>query len=109
MQLPVNAASQFKSRLRVFTLPLAHAITIRLFPVNSSAPPTTTRMSPTEKTSPVNSLPTPYDGRAEPALTVVENRAPNEITAPARPLSTGRVGGSIDTLRAPFSSARAAI
>ena len=34
---------------RVFTLPLAQAMTIMLLPVNSSAPPTTTRIRPTKR------------------------------------------------------------
>ena len=38
---------------------LAHAITIRLLPVNSSAPPTTTSTRPSENTIPASSRETP--------------------------------------------------
>src|SRR4051812_677059 len=60
MQFPMNTTSQLVSILRVRTLPLAHAMTIRLLPVNSSAPATTTMISPDAKTTPVNNLVTPY-------------------------------------------------
>ena len=53
MQFPVNATSQFSSTARVVTLRLAQAMTSRVLPVNSSAPPTTTMIRPTENTSPV--------------------------------------------------------
>src|SRR6476469_8556051 len=60
MQFPINTTSQLVSILCVRTLPLAHAMTIRLLPVNSSAPATTTMISPDAKTTPVNNLDTPY-------------------------------------------------
>ena len=47
------------STARVVTFPLAQAITSMLLPVNNSAPPTITRMRPTQKTIPVSSRMTP--------------------------------------------------
>ena len=43
---------QLRSIVRVETVPLAQAITIRLLPVNSSAPPTRTSANPRVNTSP---------------------------------------------------------
>ena len=45
---------QFRSISRVETFRLAHAMTIRLLPVNSSAPPTSTSASPSENARPPN-------------------------------------------------------
>ena len=44
--------SQLRSISPVVTFRLAHAITIRLLPVNSSAPPTITSARPSENTRP---------------------------------------------------------
>src|SRR5262249_54768003 len=51
-KLPQYTMTQFRSTSFVETLPLAQAITIRLLPVNNSAPPTKTIASPSENTSP---------------------------------------------------------
>ena len=97
--------SQF-SKSRVFTLPLAQAMTIRLLPVNSSAPPTTTKISPSEKDKPTRRRPAHRAVQRKkrrlrrlrstvmlPALTVVANIAPKAMNAPARMLSTRRLKG----------------
>ena len=86
----------------------AQAITIRVLPVNNSAPPTMTRISPSENTSPANKRPTPY-GRPSPASTVVANRAPKPMNAPASAASTKVASVSALAFRTPTCSARAAI
>jgi hypothetical protein len=48
-----------RARRAVETFRLAHAITIRLLPVKSSAPATTTRIRPSEKVRPASSRATP--------------------------------------------------
>ena len=51
-KLPQYTMSQLRSTSLVEILPLAQAITIRLLPVNNSAPPTKTIASPRENTNP---------------------------------------------------------
>jgi hypothetical protein len=68
----------------------AQAITTRLLPVNSSAPPTTTSTSPSENASPPSRRPGPKPSGLS-VITSVENIAPNAMNAPAsRP--SARVG-----------------
>ena len=45
---------QLRQTRAVLILRVAHAITIRLLPVNNSAPPTTTRIRPRQKAKPAN-------------------------------------------------------
>src|SRR5262249_29776010 len=51
-RLPQYTIVQLRSTSRVEIFPLAQAITIRLLPVNNSAPPTRTIARPSENTSP---------------------------------------------------------
>ena len=119
---PTKATTQFSKSARVVTLRLAHAITIMLLPVNNSAPPTTTRMRPTENTTPMSNRVNPYGMSAVrawipsldtismlPAPTVVAKIAPNEMNAPAITLRTNTVKGSADALLTPLCSAMRAI
>ena len=50
--MPIQTIVQFPSSLPVETRRLAHAMTIRLFPVKSSAPATTTRIRPSVNDEP---------------------------------------------------------
>jgi hypothetical protein len=85
-------------------------MTIRALPVNSSAPPTTTRMRPSENTIPASSRTIPQ-GRmpTAPAVTVVAKTAPRAMKAPASTASTNVLTGSMAALRTPICSALAAI
>ena len=51
-KLPTKTMPQLRNIWAVVTLRAAQAITIRLLPVNSSAPATTTRIRPKQKTRP---------------------------------------------------------
>ncbi len=51
--------TQLRNSMPVLTLRLAQAMTIRLLPVNSSAPATTTRMRPRQKAKPPTRRATP--------------------------------------------------
>ena len=69
--------------LHVRTRLPAHAITIRLLPVKSSAPATMTRIRPSENASPPRRRRTPNGTSAPPAVTVVAKIAPSAMKAPA--------------------------
>jgi len=58
-KFPTQTTSQFHNMRVVLTLRLAQAMTMRLLPVNSSAPATMTRIRPRLKASPAKSLTTP--------------------------------------------------
>ena len=64
------------------TWPLAHAMTIRLLPVNSSAPATTTSSSPSENTIPPTSR-CAANPRLASLATRVNISAPSPMKAPA--------------------------
>jgi hypothetical protein len=66
------------------------AMTTRLLPVNSSAPPTTTSTSPRENANPASIRPGP-NPKELPVRASVENMAPNAMNAPASTPSA-RVG-----------------
>ena len=51
-KLPTYTRAQFRSNAAVETRRDAQAITIRALPVNNSAPPTITRISPSETPAP---------------------------------------------------------
>jgi hypothetical protein len=57
--LPIQTSVQTRSICRAVKRPLAQAITISASPVKSCAPPTTTRTSPIENTSPASRRVTP--------------------------------------------------
>ncbi len=81
-------STQFRSSARVLILRLTHAITIRLLPVNNSAPPTMTSTRPRQNTSPVNNFVTPNGSVPPvPAATVVAKTAPSAMNDPASILS----------------------
>ena len=73
---------QLRASCPVVICRAAQAMTTRLFPVNSSAPPTTTRISPSENASPASSRPGPKPSGLS-VRTSVENMAPNATKAPA--------------------------
>src|SRR5688572_5730106 len=101
---------QFRSNRLVATLPFAQAMTIKLLPVNNSAPPTITRTSPNENVSPITRRLTPYPTvSCIPAPTVVAKTAPREMKAPARTARTNVRTASTPALRTPASSAFSAI
>jgi len=70
-RLPDQTMAQLRSSLPVLTFFAAQAMTIRLLPVNSSAPATTTRMRPRQKTRPPSRRFTPYGSAPPPVHTVV--------------------------------------
>jgi hypothetical protein len=77
------------------SLPAAQAITIKLLPVNSSAPPSTTRIKPSPNTMPAKSRLTPNGMTpSAPAMTVVANIAPSAMKAPASTASAIRLSTS---------------
>src|SRR6516164_664779 len=109
-RLPRYTMIQFVSSAPVVTFWFAHAITIKLFPVNSSAPPTTTRIRPSENTKPARSRTTPKGtDPAVPATTVLENTAPSAMNAPASTASTNTLAASMPAFLTPIASAFAAI
>ena len=78
-------------------------------PVKSSAPATTTRMSPSEKARPARRRATPAGSSDASADTVTEKMAPSAMKAPASTPSVSIVSVSCPALRTPVASARAAI
>ena len=58
-KLPAKTSPQLPQQAGLLTRWLAHAITSRMLPVNSSAPATTTRIRPREKAIPPISRRTP--------------------------------------------------
>ena len=58
-KFPIQTTTQLPRSATVATRRLAHAMTMRLLPVKSSAPATTTRMSPSVNVSPARSRTTP--------------------------------------------------
>src|SRR5512139_3037779 len=113
---------QFLSSRRELTLRLAHAMMIRLLPVNNSAPPTTTRINPRLNAKPANSRAKPVgqivvrvvgvSGVVEaklPELSVVAKIAPSEINAPASTASANMFTHFRLALRTPSCSALAAM
>src|SRR4029453_19295394 len=76
--------AQLARTAEVLTLPPAHAITMRLLPVNSSAPPTTTRTSPTLKTRPASTRVGPHGAPLVPASATVEKIQRDERTGEDR-------------------------
>src|SRR3990172_7665036 len=97
--------TQLRNRDPVLTLPLAQAITIRLFPVNNSAPPTTTKTSPRQKTRPVNNLAIPKGNVLVPAAVFVANTAPSAIKAPANTDKVNIVSAGASAFRTPTYAA----
>ena len=88
----------------------AQAMASRLLPVNSSAPPTITRIRPSENASPAAIRTKPYGTTpALPAATVVAKAAPSATNAPASTASTNVGNSPATALRAPTSLALAAI
>jgi hypothetical protein len=87
----------------------AHAMTIRLLPVKSSAPPTTTSTRPRLKTTPASTRMDPEGESPAPARATVKKTAPSAMKAPARTLRTESAERSKAAFRAPASSARSAI
>src|SRR5262249_53721224 len=83
--------------------------TIRLLPVNSSAPATTTRIRPSENVNPVSSRATPYGMALPPAPVVVANAAPSAMNAPASTASTNVVTTPAPAFATPTRSAFTAI
>ncbi len=83
---------------------------IRLLPVKSSAPATTTRIRPRQNTSPPNNFVIPKGSTpAVPAVTVVAKTAPRAINAPARTASKNVLMASMFALFNPTCSALTAI
>ena len=93
----MNTSVQFDSTARVVTFPLAHAITIRLLPVNSSAPAGDTPKSDPawRRTSGKKAHHAARQGADAPVLTVVAKIAPNAMNAPPSTLNTSTVNGSV--------------
>ena len=81
-KLPRNTTTQFFKTADQDIFLLAALITIMVFPVNNSAPHTTTRRSPREnKQPPINRC--AANGRAESLTIRRKNMAPIDIKAPA--------------------------
>jgi len=80
-------------------------MTIRLLPVKSSAPATTTRMRPSEKVTPAMSRVAPKGRSAVPAVAVVAKIAPRAMKAPARTASASVAGVESPAFVTPTSSA----
>jgi hypothetical protein len=83
---------------------------MRLFPVNSSAPPTTTRIRPSENARPPRMRAGP-NGSGSPVdvVAMVERTAPNAMNAPASTPRTNVRTKGIAAFAAPTSSAFASM
>ena len=110
-KLPTYTIPQLRSTAVRGIRPLAKAMTIRLLPVNSSAPATTTAMRPRQKTRPPNSLtrPKPMPAADKPVVTIVAKIAPHAIKAPASTARANMVGVLSSALATPTLSMRLAI
>jgi hypothetical protein len=96
----LRARSVVEPIARVDTRRLAHAMTMRLFPVKSSAPPTTTRTRPTLNATPARTRMAPQGADPTPAIAVVAKTPPSamkvpETAAPPRPLGCRLVRHSL--------------
>ena len=107
-KLPTYTTAQLRASATSRTLRLAAAITMSMLPVNNSAPPTTTRMRPSEKLRPPMSREIP-GASPVPAVTAVENTAPREMNTPPSTASANRRGNGSAALATPTVSARSAI
>ena len=81
--LPTYTNDQARSSAPNVMRRLAMATIISESPVNSSAPPTITRISPSEKTMPARRRATPQGSSPAPVNTTVMKIAPNAMKAPA--------------------------
>src|SRR6266567_536524 len=108
MKLPAQTIAQFRSKSRVLIFPSAQAIARRLFPVNSSAPATTTRISPRENATPPSAClaANPREGSD---LTITKYNAPRPMKAPAKILSINIESSGRRALATPIVSTFAAI
>ena len=107
-KLAANTRAQFRSSRVSEILPLAHAMTIRLLPVNSSAPAMTTRTRPSEKATPPSTRVRPKPSAA-PVTVSVKYMPPKAMNTPAnRPRMTVSRAGSC-ALRTPTFSTSWAI
>ena len=104
----MHTTTQLRSSAPVPTRPLAHAITMRLLPVNSSAPATTTSNSPSENARPPSSRDTANPGEGSLA-TSVNIIAPSPMKAPPSNPSRNSVGNGRPTLSTPMALTRWAI
>jgi len=104
-RLPKYAKSQLRRRLARLTRPSTQAMTIRQLPVNSSAPATTTRISPVEKIKPPSSRAGPKP-RPAPAMAAVKPAAPRAMKAPARNDRVAKGTAANAALLTPASSMR---
>jgi hypothetical protein len=86
-KLPMYTISHTRSKRVAVTWPLATAISMRLFPVNSSAPAITTKIRPSENATPASHLVTPKP-RELSVPTKVARTAPRPMNTPARTPST---------------------
>jgi hypothetical protein len=77
--------------------------------VNSSAPPTTTRIRPRLKASPPSARIAPHDAALAPAHAVVAKTPPSAMKAPASTARAKVLKTSIEAFCTPTSSARRAI
>jgi hypothetical protein len=107
MKLAAQTSAQLRSSAPVLTCPLAQAIAIRLLPVKSSAPAMTTRIRPSEKTSPPNTREAAKPSDASLATSVNIN-APRPTKAPASTPSSACVAHGSRALATPTSRTRAA-
>src|SRR5688572_8445919 len=82
---------------------------MRLLPVKSSAPATTTRIRPSENATPPSRRSTPNGTSDPPAVTVVAKMAPRAMKAPARTESASVSAVDISALPTPTCSAFRAI
>src|SRR5262245_30634537 len=108
-KLPRYTSTHERTRPPVPSRPLAHAMTSRLLPVNSSAPPTTTSTRPRLKTTPARTQAGPAGDIVVPVRATVANTPPSAMKAPASTASARVRGASMVALRTPTSSARRAI
>ena len=85
IKLAIKTQNQLFNSFPTVTLPFNVPITIKLFPVNNSAPAITTKISPTAKTLPNRNLiiPSPTYLVAS-KLTIVASSEPKPIKAPAK-------------------------
>ena len=104
----MQTTPQLRNTSYVLTVPFAHAIASRLLPVNSSAPATEIRISPSENATPPSSLVAAKPSDASLAISA-NMSAPRPMKAPANMPSSDSVKSGRPALTTPNSPTRRAI
>ena len=107
---PTHTSAQTRAMWAACNRPLAQAITINTSPVKICAPPISTRLRPSAKTSPATTRAIP-NGRtpSAPVSATVAKIAPNAMNPPPRTPRDSRVIASCPALATPSPSAFSAI